>query len=136
MNTSQPTLKPLSAVVCDEIRREKDGKDIIIGAYGGDILVDIFPIVLALSLWISLETSGVGDTKADIRIANSEKKVLAEIKGIVTVEECYQRSSLFSPKVRFQVDKSTELRFQLRIGEGRWKTVVSRNVRLRSSSGP
>ena len=136
MNTSQPTLKPLSAVVCDEIRREKDGKDIIIGAYGGDILVGSIPIPLALSLWIGLETSGAGNTRADIRVVNSEKKVLIEVNGVATVEERYQKSSLITPKLRFLVDKSTELRFQLRIGEGRWKTVASRNVRLKSSSGP
>ena len=136
MNTSQPTLKPLSAVVCDEVRRETDGKDIIIGAYGGDILVGVFPTPLVLSLWISLETPGAGDIKADIRIVNSKKEVLAEVKGIMTLDGRSQRSSLFTPRLRFSVDKSTELRFQFRIGDGRWKTVVSRNVRLRSSSGP
>ena len=135
MKTKQPTVKPLSAVVCDEVRREQNGKDIIIGAYGGDILIDSFPITLALSLWISLETSGAGDTKNSIRVVNSEKKVLTGLSGEATVEKHQHRSSLFTPKFRFQVDKFTELRFQFRVGEGRWKTVVSRNVRLRSSSG-
>lgn len=136
MNTSQLTIKPLSGVVCDEVRREKDGKDIIIGAYGGDLLIDSFPLGLALSLWISLETSGTGATKFSIRVVNSEKKVLAQMDGEAMVEERYKKSSLFTPKIRIQVDKSTELRFQLRIGEGRWKTVVSRYARLRSSIGP
>ena len=136
MNTSQPTLKPLSALVCDEVRREINGKDIIIGAYGGDVLIDNFPVSLSLSLWISSETSGTGDIRADIRVVNREKKVLVELKGIMNAGGRYHRSSLFTPKIRFDVDKSTELRFQLRVEEGRWKTVVSRNVRLRSSSGP
>ncbi len=136
MNTSEPTVKPLSAVICDEVRREKDGKDIIIGAYGGDLLIDSFPLGLALSLWISLETSGTGVTAFDIRVVNSDKKVLAGLSGEAMVEGFYERSSMFTPKFRFQVDKSTELRFQLRMGGGRWKTVVSRYVRLRSSIGP
>ncbi len=136
MNTSQPTLKPLSALVCDEVRRETDGKDIIIGAYGGDVLIGIFPVTISLSLWTSLETSGTGDIKTDIRVVNREKKVLAELKGISHVEGRVQRSSLFTPKIKLYIEKPTELRFQLRVREGRWKTVVSRSVILRSSSGP
>ncbi|WP_135507511.1 DUF6941 family protein [Roseovarius aestuariivivens] len=43
---------PLEAIFCDDIRREDNGKLLIIGAYGGNIIVNKLPVQLRLSIWI------------------------------------------------------------------------------------
>ncbi len=41
-----------TALICDDIRKEFNGKDIIIGVYGGDdILVPNIPVNLSLSVY-------------------------------------------------------------------------------------
>src|SRR6266487_6946441 len=41
-----------SVVICDDVRREQNGKDLLIGVYSGDILVQAFPFTLPLSMWM------------------------------------------------------------------------------------
>jgi hypothetical protein len=48
-------LKLVCGIVCDDIRREDNGKEIIIGVYSGSIVVPQFPATLLLSLWVGLE---------------------------------------------------------------------------------
>ena len=134
MNTIQPRLKPLSALVCDDTRKEISGKDIIIGAYGGDILLGSLPSSITLSLWISLETSGEGEIHTDIRVLNSEGNVLVGLDGSVNLSSRGHYSSLFTPRFRISIDKPTKLRFQFRSGRGRWKTLLTKNVLARESS--
>jgi hypothetical protein len=61
MADSRPTLEVKYAIVCDDIRTEDNGKDIIIGVYNDKILVRSFPAALALSLWLHILPTKVGE---------------------------------------------------------------------------
>jgi hypothetical protein len=44
-----PLITVKHVVVCDDIRREDNGKEILIGVYSGGIIVPQFPVPLALA---------------------------------------------------------------------------------------
>jgi hypothetical protein len=57
-----------SVIICDDVRREQNGKDILIGVYSGDILVQNFPFILPLSMWMEYAPPKSGPNDIFIRI--------------------------------------------------------------------
>ncbi len=57
-----------SVVICDDVRREQNGKDLLIGVYSGDILVPAFPFVLPLSMWMEYAPPKPGPNDIFIRL--------------------------------------------------------------------
>lgn len=47
-------------VFCDDIRREDNGKAILIGVYTGDLIPGVLPANLPLSLWIDIRDVPIG----------------------------------------------------------------------------
>ena len=52
---SGASIKVHTAIVADQIRREDNGKAIIIGVYSGDIIPDRFPTNLVFAFWLEVE---------------------------------------------------------------------------------
>ncbi|HKZ00641.1 MAG TPA: hypothetical protein VJ180_00280, partial [Pyrinomonadaceae bacterium] len=59
--------------VCDEVRREDNGKLIFIGAYSSDIVVPELPAVLILTLVVRVEMKG--DEAFEIRVKMGETQL-------------------------------------------------------------
>lgn len=56
-------------IVCDDIRREDNGKAILIGVYYGHIVLRQFPATLPLSFWLQGRArENVGSAKAQFKI--------------------------------------------------------------------
>ena len=64
---ASPHLKVEAVVVCDDIRREFNGKEILIGVYGG-IIVPRFPANLNLAFWIQFRTTETGEIPIFLRL--------------------------------------------------------------------
>ncbi len=79
----QLRIRPILAILCDDIREEKNGKEIVIGIYKGNITINspseeelksgTVP-VLNLSLWVPFEAKETGNAKIDFKIVNPEKE--------------------------------------------------------------
>ena len=68
-------LEVREVLVCDDIRREENGKAILIGVYVGDILVSAFPANLRLSFWLqgrARKNTGPGVAKFKIEVADQD----------------------------------------------------------------
>ena len=72
-----------SAIVCDDIRREQNGKDILIGVYGGVIVVhDGFPASLPqFALHLEIEISKLFYETSILRIVSPEGRDIVKIAG-------------------------------------------------------
>lgn len=68
MKKTEATIEPRYAIVCDDIRREDNGKQIMIGVYTGDILVNTFPSNINLSFWIHLAVIEAGSAEIEVRV--------------------------------------------------------------------
>lgn len=60
------TLTVKSVVVAEDVRKEISGKDIIIGAFGGDIIVSAIPSPIEIALWIELQSDGGSPNKGEL----------------------------------------------------------------------
>lgn len=60
-----------NVVFCDDIRREINGKDILIGVYGSDMVIPSFPSFVGLALFIQIRISGSEITRRMIRVLDT-----------------------------------------------------------------
>jgi hypothetical protein len=118
-----------SIVVCDEIRTEITGKDILIGVFSGEILVSAFPAVIGVAFWSEIENSDedIGFREYELRIGveNGQPlpfKVTADIRAAGT-------SALKIPTVRIPVSGPTVISLELFEGEN-WQVLKSKKVLL------
>lgn len=60
----------INAVFCEDIRREDNGKDMLLGVYSGDIVVARCPTRVGMSLWLQYVSapSVKGETGIDLRL--------------------------------------------------------------------
>ncbi|MFT8444880.1 DUF6941 family protein, partial [Acetobacter orientalis] len=70
----KPTFKVISAVVCDEVRREASGKETLIGVSSGLIRPNSFPCVLRLSFWIQVCGANLEDGQYDMSLSLKKKR--------------------------------------------------------------
>jgi hypothetical protein len=54
MSDAKPRLEVKAVIVCDDVRVEANGKEILIGVYH-DVFVDRFPVQLQLTLWTEFQ---------------------------------------------------------------------------------
>jgi hypothetical protein len=84
-----PTVKFVTALVADDIRREASGKEIIIGTYTSQIIVAaINPnggMIIAISL--IFETHGVGDIPIQLRVIPPSGETFAIMNGTLHSQE-------------------------------------------------
>ena len=87
-------------LLCDDVRREDNGKQILIGIYGNDVLLPGFPANITLCLWMrftaptekqySLEFSVVGEREQSLLpslsvtmdVADASKYIDLAIRGV------------------------------------------------------
>jgi uncharacterized protein DUF6941 len=118
-----------SIVVCDEIRTEITGKDILIGVFSGEILVTSFPTVIGVAFWCEVENSDedIGIKEYELRIGVEDGqalpfKVTADIRAPGT-------SVLKIPTVRIPVPGPTVVSLEFLDG-GHWRVLKSKKILL------
>lgn len=122
-------LKLLAAVLCDEVRTENNGKHIIIGAYGGDIILPETPVTLPLAVWISAKVIVSGQAKLDVQFRVNG----TEASGIQTElqsEDLDAYVGLPMPRVPVKCSAGSTLQVRWRLGEQDWETLVERSIQL------
>jgi hypothetical protein len=58
-----------SVVICDDIRQETNGKQILIGVYGSAILVPAMPFSIPLCTWIEYTTRNIGIETVHVKLS-------------------------------------------------------------------
>jgi hypothetical protein len=116
-------------VVCDEIRTENTGKDILIGVFSGDILVPSFPTVIGVAFWCEVENSeeDIGIKEYELRIGVEKGqslrfKITADIRAAGT-------STLKIPTVRIHITDRAFISLELLEGDY-WRVLKSKKVLL------
>lgn len=83
--TKRERINPLCIVFCDDIRREDNGKELLIGVYGSGLTLRQMPAQIAISQWIRFERTDKdgGTIPLEFRAIDlSENKMV----GYVTVQ--------------------------------------------------
>lgn len=121
------------AFVCDDVRREDNGKMIYIGAYGRDVRVANFPATVILSLVLSFDAQEAGQWEIEIE-CQAENKTHTKASGDFIADQPGAvifpiRGVLFS-----KISEPTELVFKWRLrGAPRYRTALRFPLSLRPS---
>lgn len=65
---NQNDIEVVTALICDGVRKEVSGQDIIIGVYSDEINVTQLPLSLALTLYLRIRFKKAEPTKFDFRV--------------------------------------------------------------------
>lgn len=123
-----------SVIVCDDIRREDNGKALLIGVYAGDILVPRFPAAMQLSFYIiGSARKGVAATM-EFRIQHTlqnRETPATKAKANIIGAEIGRSSVVVLPRVPFNFDEATDLTTSILEG-AEWRVLDRKRVRLAS----
>ena len=121
---NEPLVNVKYALICDDIRREDNGKLILIGAYPDCIAVSRFPLDMRASIAIFVETMRVGRTDVTTGIFFNEKNI-STMSGVLEVDNV-GKASLITPSLRIRdIDGPGTLHVRIKEGDGEWQEAVS-----------
>lgn len=79
--------KVISVVMCDDLRKEITGKDILIGVYGGSINVASYPTHIQVAIWMELEVPEIGQFPGHIKIETPSGNPPIDVRFNMEVKE-------------------------------------------------
>jgi hypothetical protein len=125
-----------SVVVCDDVRRESNGKALIIGAYVGDIVLPSVPLTLSLAFYFLGKGIEPGNGTVELRIEHTRSKEpmgLATARAVVHNVPAGTSTALVLPGIPFEFDQPTELLISV-LEDGQWREIDRKKVLLSESS--
>jgi hypothetical protein len=132
MNDARPTV--LAALFCDEVRKEHNGKEILIGVYPGSILMPSLPTPLLISFWLYLQPNKVGELKLEFRVLGPDESVLVYFEGAAEFSTADDTGSFSFPRIPMRIEKECILQFQWRLPRGDWETLAKKPVNINRSA--
>ncbi len=132
---TSPALKVLYSLLCDDIRREDNGKLIIIGLYGADVVLPVAPVALRFDYLLALRADAPGDAEAKVRVIHNGRPIFAATGKMHFADQ--QQVALNALKgIVVQVEKDCALDFQLSLNGGRFRSVLKVPVKVTAPSAP
>jgi hypothetical protein len=120
--SESPKLEVKSVVVCDLVRREDNGKEILIGVYPAGVLVPQFPAQVVLTYWIHFKGIGAGNLSVEFQLVSADEAKFAELRANLNLKKPGYASMAIGPfAVNLQIP--TSLRLQMKQGEQDWETI-------------
>lgn len=129
MNTAPPPpIKIEYAIVCDDVRREDNGKLIIIGVYASDIRIPSHSANLRLSLLVAVRSETKHQTLVKTRVMQDGKRIF-EIKEGMEFPVPAKEIVLFSfGGIPVAMEAGKILDFQVRFDQGRYRSICKLQV--------
>jgi hypothetical protein len=123
-------LKLLAALVCDDWRREDNGKEILLGIYTGGIVVPQIPVALQICLWLYVQPPEPGVAQFDLRILEPSHKEVLQANFQFQVASTEHPMTVPLVRLPFQISQLGTFKFQWKLPGHDWKTVVEKNVSM------
>lgn len=124
----------LAAVICDDVRHEKNGKDILVGAYSSNIAVHTLPnLAIPLRCWINVRVDGPCKLALHFRARDhKENEIFKNTTNMETDEEVGLGALPLGPIIYSLHDPEGRLEIDYREGEGDWINVITKTVLYQS----
>ena len=125
----RPAIKFHQPTICDQIRREDNGKLFYIGVYGSSINLDKFPSSIQIFISIPVEVNELDIFHFDIRVKYGKKTIMIG-RAEFEVEQ-YGDAIVIVPGVFLKdLERPDLLTFSVRLDKGKWKTIRSIPINL------
>lgn len=128
-----------AAIMCDEIRREDNGKGLFIGVYLGDVVVKAFPAALRLTWVLLAQPRSSSEHEMEFKLTYDEntadpKTVLARMEIQSTPPDGVEEVQLILPDVTLTFKEQTTLTLSVK-DNGEWHPIVKKSLMLAPPSG-
>lgn len=119
-----------TVIFCDDIRQERNGKWLLIGVYGADILVRGLPADLRLSLWIVIRPKEIGKAEAKLRVIGPHGSTLVD--GELSVDVKHLRPTIMAMgALPMQIQMAGTIRVEMATKESdEWTAIKSIDLRV------
>ena len=124
----------LSAVICDDIRMENNGKELLIGVYSGTIAVHAIPSSpLPLRCWVNLKIEGPYATKLHFRaIDHNNEEIYRSETDTKTDDEVGVGSIILGPIFFSLKDSAGHLKIEYKDKGDDWINIMTKETRYQS----
>jgi hypothetical protein len=116
-------------LICDDARREINGKEIIIGVYGGDIVVPKFPAGLRLTVWIEYSVVGEGEIDLKPRVVTGHGSELFSAELTAQIFGDSPTGTLAVGPVPILMTDPGTLSIELQQQGAEWQTIKTKAVK-------
>lgn len=124
----------LAFLVCDQVRKEASGKDIVIGVYTGNILVMQFPFQFELTCYAVYSSPPFESRDIALRVRNSDDTISLSVAGKIQADPLEgtdtAKESIVFPPLPIMIEKPEMLTFELKLGGGDWVEMDSKGISL------
>jgi hypothetical protein len=111
-------------VLCDDVRSETTGKEILIGVYPVGITIPSMPWFVIISVWLRGAWSGEGEAQILVRIKNPKGIEVGRVSGLGKSVWRGFISSITLPGLAFQADMDGNYEVEVQIDGGEWKHIL------------
>lgn len=126
-------MKPLAAIVCDDVREEWNKKEMLIGVYGNDMLINKLPTSLRLAVHVLVEMEGEGMVPFEVEMEAPDHSNKTKVGGAIEIlapTKMHQQVGLSLPGFVIKISEGGELIIRMRQHEGEWETIKSLPVKV------
>jgi hypothetical protein len=114
-----------AVVMCDDIRREATGKDILIGVYSGDVVVPSFPVQVSSAFWLDIKPKELGPAELELRVSLTGKEPVVLKAGIAVHQ--IGNFSLSLPTLQIVAESESEIILEIKDGD-RWEVLKRKAI--------
>lgn len=119
----------ISAVICDDVRKEVSNKDIIIGAYGGGIVVPSFPVNIPFSVWVEIMPTATGHQEIDVMFRVPGIPDNIRLRFLVDILTLNDPATFYTPQVIMPVGAPGNIEVLMKPAETEeWRPVKTKRI--------
>lgn len=113
----------VSCIICDDVRTEVGGKEIVIGVYTVGISFPFVPWVSTICVWLNVIWSGEGELDLRLRILNPLNRIVGEVTGHGRAIWQGHQSTLTFRGLNFTADMEGTYDLQWETQAGGWESL-------------
>lgn len=122
-----------AAIVCDDVRTEITGKEILIGVYSSDISIPSTPFNIGLCIWIQWSASIAGKIPFRLRVHAPNNIILFDGGADVTFVSPNHMGTFVIGGLMFQVQAEGHLVVEIKEASHPWVRLLSLPIVVRRS---
>ena len=131
------SLKIKNAVLCDLVRTEESGNQILIGVYSGDILFSTLPAKFSPTFWVQLVLPAeINEVVLEMKIDAPGLKKPRTNELTIHAEHKEKLVSLVITIPPMDIPSQGHLILSLRQKTGQWRKALSKEIVLDASTPP
>ena len=128
MNQSPPKIELIAAIICDDVRREDNGKAILIGVYPTDVVVEKLPSNANFALWACVKVDRIGAVPFEFRYVGTKGTVVSEVRGEAQIADL-TAVQFQLPRMPVLLEGEGQLKVEMKIGDMNWMQIHSLEVK-------